>query len=860
MKRVNYILLTIAIICSYQLSAQGINTTASQFNKYANDTLTANDPRRQEYPVKTYTADEVLNRTIKWANPYQEALVPDTKGFDFSTIGKTPSTGIHPRIFTSPDEFAAIKKRLETTKTGQQLVKLSKTVLEKMRKGEGVFGKYYLQLKISELNPKSDSLPAKEMGNLLAIQGLLAQLYNDQSLMNETGIVASNYLKTMLKHIALEPFVIGREKMVKEELYSGGALAKLYDFTASHISRANQKIIIDLFASQTYGRYSVGMDLPHHWRRWNHIPGASQYGLSILAIENEKGYDKRIYDCAADVADDYLTYAFSSEGMSSEGILYTFGPMEYQLSFMAAIARRGGKNLFSNPHFRAIADWLIYSLSPNPDCLWNSHGDTGSTVDVPWTMMMMMKYFFPGDKKIDYLFANSLYKPITKIPDVTAFVFCADPEKTAADYKGIHPVNMPLTFFSPTKGTFIARDQWNKNGLMFMLDARQDMCYASHDHSDRGNFWLASHGRIWVMDGFRSTESKYHSVITIDGRGQGYFATPAAWKNYIDKPEATFGLIDYKYCFDWGWLKSPVADAMLGKYLAPQWKEGVYQNTATNLKKYYPGRMPQRDPLRKVADYFSGSIATNPLIWTEDTWPMRLENYPVAYAFRTAGLVKGEHSYMLIIDDLKKDNTERLYEWAMPMQLDVELVSIKQLIDVKQQSDPLTIGFNTFTNNRTQGEYDIILGDKRMKRNMAEVDKNVGGIYNVGRFLPQKGDPQLLVRVLERTAADIPKLEPNPRLETFENIKTEDLHQFYLRSMDIAKRLVIPSRSISPNFKVLLFPYLQGEELPKTSWNEDRTRLLINWSNQQDEFTFSKAKDGHTQTKLVRNGRVIFEM
>ena len=238
---------------------------------------------------------------------------------------------------------------------------------------------------------------------------------------------------------------------------------------------------------------------------------------------------------------------------------------------------------------------------------------------------------------------------------------------------------------------------------------------------------------------------------------------------------------------------------------------------------------------------------------------MRIPNYPVEYAFRSAGLIKGRHDYVLIVDDLQKDGKEHLYEWAMPMQLDVELVSIKQLVDVKQEAGALNIGFNTLSNQRKQGEYDIILGDKRMKRNMSDVETVVGGIYSTGRFTPQKGDPQLLVRVLESTEAAIANMEPNPRLETFENIKTEDMHQFYMRTMDLAKRLVVPSRSTNPNFKVLLFPYLHGEELPKTLWNVNRTKLTVTWSDQQDEITFTKTSDGHTQTKLVRNSKVIFE-
>ena len=153
----------------------------------------------------------------------------------------------------------------------------------------------------------------------------------------------------------------------------------------------------------------------------------------------------------------------------------------------------------------------------------------------------------------------------------------------------------------------------------------------------------------------------------------------------------------------------------------------------------------------------------------------------------------------------------------------------------------------------------MVLGDKSMKRNMDEVDTNIGGVYNVGRFTPQKGNPQLLVRVLNRTAADVPNLEPNPRLETFENLKTEDMHQFYLRSMDLAKRLVIPSRSNNPDFKVLLFPYLHGEETPKTKWNDNRTQLTVSFSDQTDTFYFSKAADKHTKTKLVRDGKTIFD-
>lgn len=830
------------------------------FRYYQNDTLLPADPRLKEVPTHKHTADEVLDGKLLWTNPYNTQLKPDGSGFAQSRLGKTPKAGVYPRIFTSPAEFKDIKARLESTNTGKQLLAVAGKELTDMRSGKGEIGRFYAGLKNNEAKPTVAEKVLKNMENLIAIQGLLAQINKDQTLMAETGLVSGNLIRLLIQIIDSKPQNPIRLLEAKEEIYSDAHLAKLFDFTAACQSESDRSAFISFFARETKGKYGDGMSLPHHWRRWNHIAMSLSYPLSVLAIENQPGYDQRIYDRGVELMQDYLTYTYTAEGMSTEGMTYTFGPFGNDILFMAAIARRGTINPFFNPHFRAIPDWLIYTLSPNPKALWTSHGDTGSATLLPWEMMMYMKYFFPKDEKIDYVLANAMPKEIKKVPDVAAFVFAVDADKSAAQYNGVPPVALPLTYFSAERGTFITRDKWDRNGTCFQFDGRQDMMFQSHDHADKGSFELASHGRLWVVDGWRSTETKYHSAITIDDRGQGYFATPACWLDYVDKPEATFGVIDYKYSFDWLWIKSPAADIMNGKRTETMWEEGIYGETAKRLAAYYPGVKPQRDPLRKVAEYFSGSIGNNPLIWHEDTWPMRLPNFQVEHAFRTAGMVKGTHNYMLIVDDLKKDNQERLYNWNMPMPLDVEVVSIKQLVEVTQGTGHGDLGFNHFANKGIQGEYDIVLGDKRMKRNMKEVDDTANETYQAGRFTPRKGDPQLLVRVLERTPAPRPNLEPNPRLEVIEKLKTEDMHQFYLRTMDIGKRLVIPSRSSDPNFKVLLFPYLHGEEIPKTEWNENRTKLKVEWSDQKDEFTFTTHSDKRTRLKLMRDGKLIFEI
>lgn len=837
---------------------ENISKSYSSFKLYQNDTLASTDSRMLENSSRNFTAKEVLNRDIKWVNPYPTVQNNQMQGFDFAKIGNLPKNGVYPRIFTSPNEFSAIKARLANSKIGVKLLNIANNELDKLKSGTGILGKAYQSLLSSDTVKLDSNFPYADFANQLAIQSLLAQLNSNEKDIINSAKVAGNFLQIWIRFVDAIPPVQGREMMVKEQVYSHASMAKLFDFTATNMSASHKKKYLEFMLRETTGKYGDGMQLPNHWRRWNHIASALAYPLAILSVENEKGYDKRIYDRGLEVLQDYLTYTFSPEGMSNEGITYTFGPFADDLLLMTAAAKRGQLNFWGNPHFRKIPDWLIYALSPNPDALWTSHGDTGSASEIPWLMMMIMKYHFPIDEKIDYLLANALPQNLTKLPDVSAFVFANDPSKTKEEYNGVPPITMPLTFFSEQRGSIIARNKWDKNGIQFQLDARQDMYFQSHDHSDRGNFELAANGRLWVVDGWRSTESKYHSVITIDGRGQGYFGTPAAWLNYSDTPKGTFGVINQKYAYDWMWIKSPVADILSGKKVQPQWQNGVYSEAAKALKKYYPNAKPERDPLRKVAEYFNGNLATNPLIWNEDTWPMRLPNYNVEYAFRTAGLVKGKQDYVLIIDDIKKDNQERLYEWLMPMPLDVEVVSIKQLVDVKQESGALNIGFNTFTNKGLEGDYDVLLGDKRMKRNMQEVDTRGTELMSAGRFIPQKGDPQLLVRVLNHTAAPRPNLEPNPRLEVIEKLKTEDMHQFYLRTMDIGKRLVIPSRSTQPKFKVLLFPHLSGQELPKTKWNEDRTMLTVTFKDQKDVFYFSESKEGRTGVKLVRNDETIF--
>ena len=275
---------------------ENISKSCSSFKLYQNDTLASTDSRMLEHSSRNFTAKEVLNRDIKWVNPYPTVQNNQMQGFDYSKIGNVSGKGIYPRIFTSPKEFPEIQSRLSTSKIGVKLLNIANKELDKLKSGTGILGKAYQSLLSSDTVKLDSNFPYADFANKLAVQGLLAQLKNDKEDIANTGKVAGNFLQIWMRSIDGIPPVQGREMMVKEQVYNHASMAKLFDFSATGMSAAHKKSYVEFMLRETTGKYGDGMQLPNHWRRWNHIASALAYPLAVLSVENEKGYDKRIYD------------------------------------------------------------------------------------------------------------------------------------------------------------------------------------------------------------------------------------------------------------------------------------------------------------------------------------------------------------------------------------------------------------------------------------------------------------------------------------------------------------------------------------------------------------------------------------
>ena len=73
-------------------------------------------------------------------------------------------------------------------------------------------------------------------------------------------------------------------------------------------------------------------------------------------------------------------------------------------------------------------------------------------------------------------------------------------------------------------------------------------------------------------------------------------------------------------------------------------------------------------------------------------------------------------------------------------------------------------------------------------------------------------------------------------------------------------RLVFPSDSVSPDYKVLVFPHREGSPLPVTRWNKDHRMLLVEWPDQKDVIVFTPRPGGKPDLAIRRGIQTLIEL
>jgi hypothetical protein len=792
-------------------------------------------------------------------------------GFATNRLSKIPAPGVHPRILLSPGDLPDLRRRLKATETGRKLyTNLQSRLADALQNPNEWGGKLYERLAAGDVNgakallDEHKGLPA-QVGHyqpwiyVLVMESFDALVADDAVRGKKVATALATYAKIISPLVdsqLKQPLAddVWRAKVAGpttgdwssnqgiRDLVAYHNLGYAYDFAYNFMTDAQRAEVRGVIAKVTNGRIWLGASLPHHFRNWNWCAVGLGQPLLALAIEGEEGYDPRVFKLGVQIARDYLTYAISEKGSSTEAVGYTQFGFVWADPFMVAAARRG-ENLLVQNHHRAMLDWYLQTMQPFAPALinaantgdaeqrqrglspiWVSHGDGGDEGPSIWTMTMW-KYFFPADAKIDFLWQN-VVKPggdglaVGKFHIIEPLVFAEDGIKDAkdkpVDYASGAKLNPPLTWFDPARGSLIARNEWTPDTLALQFECRTDSVGSSHEHSDRGMFTVTAQGRSWAKDNFRSVETRHHNNVLIDGAGQGVWPGPGKWLGLQDDGAVVIAACDTKDAYDWWWPKEVLTEPTnFVRFEFPRWDS--YRDQIKQFQKNYGDLPLERDPRPAVVAHWKGFEQHDPRMWDEDGWPMRLPHNPVQRAFRTVALARGAKPFVLVVDDIQKDNQERLYEWLMQTGPDTEMVSL-------------------------MGN-DIVLCDATVKR-----DDN-------GVVKPAKGDRELLVRVLRMN--DPEKFRdyqsrPSLRLETFERKDTlvPEMKAGSLsgsRSFGLDKRLVIASRSVSPDFVILLFPLRHGDELPVTTWNADKTKLTVKTGGDQKVFTLKRDAAGRTQ-------------
>jgi len=520
---------------------------------------------------------------------------------------------------------------------------------------------------------------------------------------------------------------------------------------------------------------------------------------------------------------------------------------KYTFPAMYAAARHNGENLFVTSYLYPATLAVFYPLAPGEAVtkgplgqssmyLWDHHDSMA--FDYRGTDMYLWKYMYPNDAMVDYSYRA--YLPTACLlndvqdPMIVA-IFGMDP--------GVHghsptlpevaqDKRLPLLKFDPQRGIVAARNSWNENDASLWFDCASDAT-TGHMHAEKNSFAFFALGRAWsIAPGYHVTVSDAQSSVLIqnplllnDTASQGYIGESPSSATSVPPLPGNFPtppgrMVDVK--------EDP----------KHQWALMCGDASACYNLGFKRGSLPKIDtgmPLKSFmwAGVFDALVARQPRIKDELSQHLTVtqNNYnPVQYAFRTVLFVRGARPYVLIVDDIKKDDNPHNYRWNMNDSVAFAPGSDLRFVDANGKGvySDLAIEPGATTTNAVL--YHSPIDDEKMPAALGLprlIVRDVSENANTGQpliFIDSRppGAPMAHLTVGIDNNTGKPDILPSCRLE----IERDNV--------------------VEPKYKVLLFPYRTGQPIPVTRWNTSHTKLWVNLENGTvDTITFDRTNPDH---------------
>lgn len=656
---------------------------------------------RQEFPRGQYNTDS-LNKTILGSN--------------------VPAPGVHPRILFSPEDLPSIRERIAGDPVLKSRFELGDFLFaQTLLNPESDNGKIFARLASDNFTAEEESSdkPLKLKGSQFKGQkaplhkahiqywpthleelAFHALIRDDKKLLKRCANAIVNYCR--ITEPAIDAFE-KKEPLQRDywrsvrDLCGGENLGLCYDLTASVMTPAQRDYMRKYIARVTAGKRAYSQNGPLRWRNSNWTGWDLTLLTTLLAIEGEEGYDQEVYNVCRDTLEAYLTWGFSPAGTIFETNGKNGAGFQWAMVAGIALARRGD-NLLGHPHLRKAAEAQVQQVSPAGDANFNNgtyggltkfhggrilaalypdspaanwmvrQGSGPAGPDTPLDLPPIEKQLATSKGWNEFSRSNKAYMGGVS-PRSYLFYASYKPAKEEAgrvrepwerEYLGL-----PLDYEDSTHGQLCTRSSNDKDALMMMFESRADLIHGGHQHHNAGHFFLAADGVNWGIESHGNLrDSELHSVVLIDGKGQGSHESSPSRSEWIGVTGNEYGALA---CAN---LKNAY-DYVVGAASHHSWK-----NEYANAQTWEVETHPEVVKAFRGTQHYKCRIWANH--WTEAPWsPTLRTNYnPVKYAFRTAGVIRGAHPYAIVVDDLVKDNKDHTYTFQMHIPEDVVMVDL----------------------------------------------------------------------------------------------------------------------------------------------------------------------------------------
>ncbi len=618
----------------------------------------------------------------------------------------------------------------------------------------------------------------------------------------------------------------------------GFNMAIIYDFLYPQMT-TNQRDTIRLVLSKIACSPSDlhGFDAPSYTCITNH----ATFGYEIfpnMAIEGETGYTARVDSGLKSWVK--TAYNFFNHGMyAPTGNFYeAIGKDQITGTLLVMLAKRG-YSFFGHPAIKnygkkylpAITQPFGYSfigtdLIGGTQNVNGTYADDAATGGYRYNAMDIvgLKWMYPRDTAIDFVWKNYIQRQKANAasfsnyynygnfaPNLAYFNYNIPGAIYASDY-----FQMPFTtqaqaangnnklYFDSLGGYAVLRSGFDSTAATLFYHNRQDM--GGHTLPNKNNISFSAMGRIWIPSATSNGNSQFGLVTTANSFSgilvNGYgIPSDSTGSNANANLRIAPGKVVY-------YNNSPNLLSIAGdvkESFSNLWSQGLFTSTQENPYLFAQGAskvLESQNSFRYASGFsFDNYSFYNQLAFNDTYTPVPLYSKIVRVpttnqmqkVFRTIAMVPSAKPYVLIADDVQKNNSVNNYKWIAQLAKDLTYTTSVSLVDSNYKND-LIFAEPAGTGNR--------------------------------RFL---------VRILNNTGAINPAV---PGVTDSFNIVSP-------------KRLIVESNSIDPKFRILLFAYNNGDALPKTKWNAAHDTLQVGFADSIKTFAFVIDGNGRTNINLL---------